>query len=248
MNTANASRQRTKLTLHAGEHASLNAIHDSVPSFIPRSYAHGALENSNGFFLATEFVNFSSTSRTTGASLAQKLAQLHTTPVPPPEGYSTPQFGFPVPTCCGSTVQPNDYAATWEDFFANQRLRAIGNECVRQNGRDKLLMQLVEDTAKVVVPRLLGEGHLRTPEGKSVAPVVVHGDLWAGNHGTGKIDDGPVENMVFDPSASWSHSEFDIGIMRMFGGFAREMEEYHKLKPKDQPTAEYNDRVDLYEV
>lgn len=43
--------------------------------------------------------------------------------------------------------------------------------------------------------------------------------------------------------------EYDFGIMRMFGGFGAGFErEYHKIKAKDEPVEEYEDRVLLYEL
>ena len=129
---------------------------------------------------------------------------------------------------------------------------------------------------RVVVPRLLGEEHLGGKEGKGVKPVVVHGDLWRGNYGRGYIfgggqdeeeghEDGDKEDghdegeededeevaieqdLIFDPSSTYAHSEYELGIMRMFGGFpASFMAEYHALVPKTEPAAEYDDRVDLY--
>lgn len=88
--------------MFAGEHASLNAIH-TVPSLCPASFAHGPLEDAaGGAFLVTDFLDMSrSSSRTetgSGMSLAAKLAKLHTTPAPVPEGYLKPVFGFPVPS------------------------------------------------------------------------------------------------------------------------------------------------------
>jgi len=58
-----------------------------------------------------------------------------------------------------------------------------------------------------------------------------------------------VEEVVFDPSSSYSHAEFEWGIMRMFGGFSGAFEkEYFKLKEKDEPVGEWEDRVMLYEL
>lgn len=98
------------------------------------------------------------------------------------------------------------------------------------------------------MPRLLRDGHLKSHDGGPILPVVVHGDLWSGNHGRGSIGDGPVEEVVYDPSSTYAHSEFEMGIMKMFGGFSSVMKEYHQLKPKDLPTEEYDDRVELYEL
>ncbi|KAI9742497.1 MAG: hypothetical protein M1818_004031 [Claussenomyces sp. TS43310] len=200
-------------------------------------------------FAATDFLDLRSRSSAagTGLSFASKLAQLHKTPAPVPSGFTTPQFGFPVPTCCGSTEQPNDYSSSWADFFANQRLRAIMKASEKSNGTDAALKSLVEKTVENVVPRLLGDGHLGGKNG--IEPVVVHGDLWSGNHGTGSIGKGGVEEVVFDPSSCYGHSEYELGIMKMFGGFGGKlMKEYHERKPKDHPVEEYDDRVALYEA
>ena len=109
------------------------------------------------------------------ASLATKLARLHTTPAPIPQGYSTPQFGFPVPTCCGSTEQDNTYTADWADFYAQRRLLPIWRASEANNGPDKSMRTQVERVVSEVVPRLLRKGWLGGEEG--IKPVVVHGDV-----------------------------------------------------------------------
>jgi len=182
-----------------------------------------------------------------GVSFASKLAKLHSTPAPIPEGESSPMFGFPVPTCCGLTVQSNEYSSSWADFFANQRLKAVLKAGQMKNGTDPSLAKLVERTVSLVVPSLLGDGHLGGEEG--IAPVLVHGDLWSGNHGRARIRNGAIEEVVFDPSSCYAHSEYELGIMAMFGGFGDEiMEEYHEVKAKDKPVEEYDDRLALYEL
>lgn len=249
-----------------GEHASLNAIHDAVPSLCPKSFAWGKLDRGGGYFLATEFLDLgggglrrtrgSDSEKGSGMTLAEKLAKLHTTPAPTPEGYERPQFGFPVTTCCGNTPQDNSYCSSWADFFANKRLLPILERGETSNGPDPDLRTIVERTMKEVVPKLLGDGHLGGKEG--IHPVVAHGDLWAGNkskgrfvgRGDGTSPDalGPVEDVVFDPSACYAHHEFDFGIMGMFGGFSSSFwKDYHAIVPKTEPESEYHDRVALYE-
>lgn len=241
-----------------GEHASLNAIHDAVPSLCPKSYAWGKLENTDAFFLATEFLELggmasrrSAQGKGSGMSLAQKLGKLHTAPAPIPKGFDKPMFGFPAITCCGDTPQPNHWRDNWADFFAQERLKMILERAEQRNGVDKNLRKLVEKTISTVVPRLLGNGHLGGKEG--IKPVVVHGDLWSGNKGRALTTDHDTseqaaEDMIFDPSAVYGHSEFELGIMNMFGGFNSSfMTEYHQIVPKTEPVEEYQDRVDLYE-
>jgi protein-ribulosamine 3-kinase len=173
---------------------------------------------------------------------------LHTTSAPTPEGYSHPVFGFPYTTCCGDTPQDNSYKESWAAFYANNRLRFILRRSEKSNGNDIELAKLVETTASSVVPRLIGDDHLNN--GKGVMPVVVHGDLWSGNASLGVIgSEGDPQDVVYDPSACYCHSEFELGIMRMFGGFgAVFLKEYHSLCPKTEPASEYEDRIALYEL
>lgn len=228
-----------------GEHASLNAINDTVPNFCPRSHGNGPLADSPGkFFLATDFLDLrASTPGGSGLSLAQKLAKLHTTPAPVHDG--RPMFGFPVPTCCGATEQDNGWRDSWADFYADNRIRAIGRACVRAHGSDGEFDGAVEATAGRVVPRLIGDDTV-----KGIRPVVIHGDLWSGNYGRGVIaGQGGAEEVVFDPSAVYGHSEYELGVMRMFGGFGNAFwKEYEKLVPKAEPKEEWEDRLALYEL
>ena len=118
----------------------------------------------------------------------------------------------------------------------------------RKPGADTGLLLLIEKTAMEVVPRLLGDGHLGGEKG--IFPVVVHGDLWSGNKNSGRIGgSGSVEAVVYDPSSCYAHSEYDLGIMKMFGGFDKKFyDTYYVLVPKTEPENEYNDRVELYEL
>lgn len=228
----------------------MNAIHNAVPNFCPQSHAHGSLADRPGTsFLATDFLDLrssASASAGSGLSLAQKLAKLHTTQAPIPDSFDRPMFGFPVTTCCGATPQDNSWQASWAEFYADNRIRAIGRACVRENGGDAEFERAVETVAGKVVPRLLGEETLKG----GVTPVVIHGDLWSGNHGRGVLaGKGGVEEVVYDPSAVYGHSEYELGIMRMFGGFGSGFwREYEKLVPKAEPVDEWEDRVALYEL
>lgn len=223
----------------------------------PKAYAHGPLASGAGHFLLTDFLHLNPTSSVDSArggsnlTLAQKLAKLHSTPVPAPSGHSSPQFGFPYSTSCGSTLQSNPYTSSWADFYANHRLRFINSQSELRNGKDAELTDLIEKTAAKITPRLLRQGHLGGSKG--IVPVVVHGDLWSGNHGKAKIGgngmQGPIEDVVFDSSAVYGHSEYEFGIMKMFGGFSGKFwEQYHGIKEKDEPVEEFEDRVSLYEL
>lgn len=245
-----------------GEYESLNAIAGSVPGFCPRALAWGPLEESKSrsYFMATEYLDLGVGGRSGGAGLAERLGKLHSTPAPVDPGTGKRRFGFPVPTFCGDTKQPNRFYDSWADFYANERLMVILEESERRNGRDSGLRELVERTARGVVPALLGDGHLgydREGKGEGIIPVVVHGDLWSGNADRGRIvgsgrkedEEAGIGEVVYDPSACYAHSEFEIGIMKMFGGFGSSFfTAYHRVVPKTEPVEEYEDRVRLYEL
>lgn len=255
-----------------GEFASLNAIADAVSGFCPRALGWGSLDENKGYFLVTEYLDLSgrssrsSTTKSSKTSLAHRLGKLHSTPAPSSSSSSsTPakKYGFPVPTYCGNTRQPNKFHDSWAEFYANERLLMILKESERKNGPDAGLRDLVTKTADVVVPRLLADDHLgydRHGQGEGIYPVVVHGDLWSGNASQGRIvgsspsSSSSNENdgeggVVYDPSACYAHNEYELGIMHMFGGFGKAFfEEYHSIVPRTEPVEEYEDRVKLYEL
>ena len=223
-----------------------------MPTLVPRPLVWGKFSSSDNYYLVTEWIDVENRDGGprpgTGLTLAQKVAKLHSTPAPIPEGYSRPVFGFPITTYCGSTPQNNNYCGSWAKFYAENRLRSICRIIEENHGTDNELTELLDKLTKHVVPRLLGNGRLGGKNG--VPPVLLHGDLWEGNKAKGKFDyrDG-IEPVTFDPACFYGHSEFELGIMRMFGGFsAGFFNEYHHLVPKTEPKSEYDDRMTLYEL
>ena len=122
-------------------------------------------------------------------------------------------------------------------------------ELVEKNhGADRELTSLFKQIEREVVPRLLGNGHLGGKKG--VQPALVHGDLWSGNKIRGVVGGrGGIEDVVFDAGSSYAHSEYELGIMKMFDGFPSGFyQEYHRLIPKTAPKNEYDGRLALYQL
>ncbi|KAK0721923.1 Fructosamine/Ketosamine-3-kinase [Lasiosphaeria miniovina] len=70
-------------------------------------------------------------------------------------------------------------------------------------------------------------------------------------HGADKefAGQGGAEEVVYNPSTTYGHSEYELGIRRIFGGFGSAFwREYKELVPKAEPKEEWGDRVLLYEL
>ena len=73
-------------------------------------------------------------------------------------------------------------------------------------------------------------------------PARLHGDLWAGNRLVGT--DG--RHWLVDPAAHGGHREFDLAMMRLFGGFgAACFDAYEEVSPL---AAGWQDRVPLHQI
>lgn len=233
-----------------GEAASLKAIAKTKTLICPDTLASGKLDDSGGVYMAATFLNLKGGSPTRG--FGERLATMHSAPFPEDVmeegGLEKPMFGFPVSTCCGSTELDNTWTSSWMEFFADRRLRAIAAEGEKNNGPDPEFAALIEKVATVVAPALLSDNHLRRPDGSPITPSLVHGDLWSGNASTVETDDG-MKDAVYDPAAFYAHAEFELGIMRMFGGFSGVEKDYLEARGgKDEPKEEFEDRVRLYEA
>lgn len=96
------------LISYPGEVASSTAMQEAAPGFCPKVIAHGALKESSGFFIVTEFIERDHTAnghprRSPGSS----LAILHSAQAPVLQEYETTMFGFPMTTFCNGVAQNN---------------------------------------------------------------------------------------------------------------------------------------------
>jgi protein-ribulosamine 3-kinase len=231
----------------------LRELREIVPTLTPYSLGCGKYANGPRYFLLVEWVDMLSREDTpaeggSGLSLPQKLAKLHSTPAKAPVGHHNPMFGWHRSTYCGSTKQTNTFRASWAKFYAENRLLAVLQQMDKSHGPNEELRAALQAVVDTIVPRLLGNGHLGGRRG--IMPVLVHGDLWHGNkaYASNPAWEGP-EDILFDPSACYCHSGYEISIMRCFGGFSASFyHEYHRLVPKTEPIHEYEDRIALYQL
>lgn len=129
-----------------------------------------------------------------------------------------PHFGRPDAKPTGSLRVPNDACDTWAEFYATQRLQPLAEIASERNVLSALSISRLLDVAG-----RLGEF------GGDEAPSRLHGDLWSGN----RVVDVAGRSWLIDPAAHGGHREFDLAMMRLFGGFSQECfdayEESHPL-------------------
>ena len=89
---------------------------------------------------------------------------------------------------------------TWEESYS-RGLRDFTEQEKRAQGPSEELELLFPPLFDQVIPRLLRP--LNT-EGRTIQPVLVHGDLWYGNMATNADTGEPIS---FDPAVSWAHNE-----------------------------------------
>jgi fructosamine-3-kinase len=175
-------------------------------------------------FLVLEWIEEEGAAAETEASLGRGLAALHHA--------GAASFGRTDRRPTGSRGLPNEPCATWTEFYATQRLLP--------------LIRLARDSQALPDRTLRGletiAGQLGELGGDPERPARLHGDLWAGNRLVGRGG----RNWLIDPAAHGGHREFDLAMMRLFGGFGPDVfAAYAETHPL---AAGWHDRVALHQL
>jgi fructosamine-3-kinase len=174
-------------------------------------------------YLLMDFIDSKSPSNKDMALLGKQLANLHLN--------TSKTFGFNSDNYIGTLPQSNTKHQNWVDFYMEERLAPQLKLAVQK--------QLLSPTE---VPNT-STMKLKTADiFKEVQPSLLHGDLWSGNFLISK-DGTPY---LIDPATYYGHSEVDIAMSLLFGGFSNSFyEAYHAVIPKETDT---NARVELYQL
>ncbi len=131
------------------------------------------------------------------ADFGRSLARLHRV--------GAPIFGRTDGRTTGSRGLPNERQPTWADFYATQRLLPLARLAVDAYALPSDTVAGLEEIA----------GRLVDLVGPPERPARLHGDLWAGN----RVIDEADRSWLIDPACFGGHREFDLAMMRLFGGF-----------------------------
>lgn len=147
--------------------------------------------------LVLEWVDEGRAGPTTEAELGRALSALH--------ACGAPCFGREDRRTTGSRGLPNDPSTTWAEFYSTQRLLPLARLACDAGA---LSVETVA-TLEAVAHRLADLG------GPPEPPARLHGDLWGGN----RLVDRSGASWLIDPASHGGHREFDLAMMRLFGGF-----------------------------
>ncbi len=174
--------------------------------------------------LVLRWVQSGRSTREGDADFGRMLARLHQ--------QSFPCFGRPDSRPTGSRSLPNTPSISWEDHYGSQRLLPLVAIGLKDGS-------LPPETARLL--RIVAES-LTVFAGPPEPPALLHGDLWAGN----RIVDAAGRSWMIDPASFGGHREFDLAMMRLFGGYGPDCFSAYQ---NEFPLADgWEDRVLLHQL
>lgn len=158
------------------------------------------------------------------SAFGRQLAALHQ--------YACPAFGREDQRSTGSLGLPNAPTDTWAEFYATQRLLPLARIAADRGALDASILTAIDTLA----------GRLAQLFPEPDRPSRLHGDLWAGN----RLVDTEGNSWVIDPASHGGHREFDLAMMRLFGGYSEAcFDAYHEacaLEP------DWQERIALHQL
>jgi fructosamine-3-kinase len=160
--------------------------------------------------------------------LAQGVAALHAG-----NRASDGRYGLDYDNYLGSLEQRNTKSGSWPEFYRDRRLGEM-LRLGRQNGwlstpRQRALAKLMERSCDLLAHP--GDD-----------PVLIHGDLWAGNFLA--LGDDPA---LIDPAVHYADREVELAFIELFGGFPQRFGEiYRAAFPLDSGYPDRRPLLQLY--
>lgn len=173
--------------------------------------------------------------------LAHMIADIHTSTAF--EDVHKGSFGFNANNYLSLSPMDNTWDPSWPRFFAKRLVAQVNAAFTDKPYARAPLNPANEDDAalKLHARKIVAEINQFFSDGE-VTPRLLHGDLWIGNVGASR-DGSPV---IYDPASFFGHTEFDLALMRMFGGYSDAFwSVYFERVPK---APGFEARVPLYEL
>lgn len=209
------------VAMFEAERKALMHLGKMSPIVTPQVYTTG--QTRDHAYLLMEFIEAKKGNEEDYRRLGGVLAQMHS-------GESE-FFGWEEDNFIATLVQNNTGNSNWGEFFYRQRLlpqfelaashKRWPKEAIPAGGQ---VIQRIEELSGKVKPALL------------------HGDLWAGNHLI--REDGVA--VLIDPASYYGHSEVDMAMSRLFGGYPDSFYQAYYERAGGQPNYDLQEIYQLY--
>lgn len=209
------------LSMLQAEKGGLDAIAASGAIKAPIVQHCGAFGTSA--ILIMEFVERKSPGMKDFERLGRQLAQMHQK--------TNMQFGWARDNFIGRLPQYNGWSLSWPTFYLGKRLIL---QLIMARNANLLSASGIPDESRMA--KVLDELFL------DIAPSLLHGDLWSGNYLIATNGD----PYLIDPSVYYGHSEIDLAMSRLFGGFGDAFYASYAESIPTEPGAK--ERSDIYQL
>ncbi|KAJ6649082.1 Fructosamine-3-kinase [Pseudolycoriella hygida] len=238
----------------SGEFNSLRAIRDTNQINVPE--ALGIVRQPNEVALIMSYIDMKSLNQLQG-ELGTNLAKLHLHNQQLMEQHDynagfvgssgsmetgvdcvepVTEFGFQCVTNCGAIAQNNEWQKDWITFFTRNRLEHQ-IKMIEENYNDRKVNELWSEL-QLKIPKFF---KYFTDHAINIKPSLLHGDLWSGN-----ACESNGQPFIFDPCCFYGHSEYDLAIGEMFGGFRSTFHQHYTNVIGKAEGAEK--RIELYQL
>lgn len=209
------------LQMFQTEAKALQVILDTNTIKTPKVFHVGSVDGSH--YILMEFIDTKSPSPKDMKLFGEQLAKLHLV--------TSDAFGLEFDNFIGSLHQSNKKHPTWSDFYIDERI-APQLQLAQQKG----LLDQSETPSKEQIKSVCSSYF------QNIKPALLHGDLWGGNY----IIASNGTPYLIDPASYFGHSEVDIAMSQLFGGFSTDFyNAYHSIIPQDNFTKQ---RIEWYQL
>lgn len=223
------SNTREKVSLFDAEMKGLRAIAGTKTIGTPSILGVGTDEDRGGYsFLLLEFIHGGSRRADYWEAFARQLSDMHHAST---AGLTANgKYGFDGDNYIGRRKQLNTGYESWVSFFRDCRLEPQFRDAERYFDKEdwKRIGRTLDHLDEVLV--------------EPQYPSLLHGDLWGGNVIAG--NDGSA--WLIDPAVYVGHSEADLAMTELFGGFPPVFYDAYKEAAPLQPG--YERRRNVYNL
>lgn len=208
-------------SMFEAEEEGLKAIDKTKTVKTPIVYAVNALEK--GACLLMEYVASKNPESKDLEMFGVQLAAMHQT--------SSDFYGWDNPNFIGNLLQSNHKHPNWVSFYVKERLDSQLQTAVSRGFLTKEEVPSIDKLQSVISSYCTG-----------IKPSLLHGDLWSGNY----LISENGEPYLIDPAVYFGHSEIDLSMSRLFGGFSSSFyAAYFEINPS-QPGE--SNRMAIYQL